>query len=152
MHPRLSQMSHAESTHTISGTSLYRRVSLLVDHDHDRQLIVPPHTTDILITYGKALLLLCLFFLFSMDIPANPEVLAFNGQPVWVPIFDLLYSHALLWPTVPPHSQAVELWLRRLVQLEVCIPFCQLSPTSVLSYPGQHHHPCQTRGLFGGPA
>ena len=87
-----------------------------------------------------------------MDVPANPEVLAFNGQPVWVPIFDLLYSHALLWPTVPPHSQAVELWLHRLVQLEVCIPFCQLSPTSVLSYPGQHHHPCQTRGLFGGPA
>jgi hypothetical protein len=62
-----------------------------------------------------------------MDVPATSDALTFNPQPnpqpSWAHHLDIIYSHALLWPTVPGHSQAMELWLRRLVQFEVSLLF-----------------------------
>ena len=49
--------------------------------------------------------------------PGAPDL---EYEPLWMTIFDVLYAHTRLWPSVPSRSRAVARWLRRLVDLEVC--------------------------------
>jgi hypothetical protein len=54
-----------------------------------------------------------------MDDHADHATPQLDGLPFWVSLMDTLYSHSLLLPEVPLHSAAVELWLSRLVEIEV---------------------------------
>ena len=55
-----------------------------------------------------------------MDNHADYTTPQLDGLPSWVPLMDILYSHSRLLVEVPPHSAAVELWLGRFVEIEVC--------------------------------
>jgi hypothetical protein len=42
-----------------------------------------------------------------------------DDEESWIVYFDFIYSHTLVWPTVPPRPAAVDLWVTRLVEFEV---------------------------------
>jgi hypothetical protein len=44
---------------------------------------------------------------------------AIDPDKYWVELLDIVYAHALLWDSVPPHPMVIGLWLSRLVDYEV---------------------------------
>jgi hypothetical protein len=87
----------------------------------DRRLIAPACRTVYVegVLLVRSFRLFCLFFLLYMDDHADHATPQLDGLPFWVSLMDTLYSHSLLLPEVPLHSAAVELWLSRLVEIEV---------------------------------
>jgi hypothetical protein len=53
-----------------------------------------------------------------MDAHSNQQEDKYDEYP-WRLIFDVFYSHTLLWPEVPPRLTAVALWMERLIEFEV---------------------------------